>query len=283
MSFQSYHVKIVFVFRKTKNPNQIYTTIEETKVSNSSYKNDLYSEKLPINNNDVDLFKCDCCPFVTKQRRNLKTHEISHQNLDDVKYFKCNQCHYKTKWKRGLKSHQIRHKNVNEVHIFKCNQCQYTTKWQSSLKRHKILHKTIDEIKILKCDQCHYQTKRNEYLIKHTKRCKKFEFSQSDYKTKWKFSLEKHEKGEVQTFESKECHNLTKKKKALLKHSKFINKCQLFKCDQCPYETKRSKDLITHSKAHADFDYQFQCDQCNYKTNRTDSYKTHVIGHKRVD
>lgn len=110
------------------------------------------------------LLNCNICSYSTNNSKNLKRHQVIHD--DSLKTYKCETCLYTTKEKSRYEKHLTIHDD--SVELLKCAECSYQTKHRRYMKYHMINHD--DSIPTLKCDKCKYKTK-NKSCLKTT--CRK--------------------------------------------------------------------------------------------------------------
>ena len=211
-----------------------------------------------------EKFKCELCPFKSKNKRYIKMHFQRRHGSEKIH---CRECSFVAKVKFDLQQHVKRmHSNrFEEVNVepeaisaqdpelkwvksdgglFKCAICDY----QSNMKRNAEVHfQRKHGAAVYSCHDCHYSCKAQIDLKNHIRRV--------------------HDKN----------GNTLKKENAARRKSD----AKMIKCDKCDFET--------HSKAYAYRHYRRKhgedmfCEECPYTTKAPEDLKQHVRGvHKRV-
>ena len=109
---------------------------------------------------DREVFKCPSCEYKTKNKNNLKKHDLNKHNIN---YKFCDQCEYKTKLKSHLQQHQKLKHDCN-FEKFNCKYCDYQADRKVNVEQHQ---RSQHENVRYPCDQCDYQATRRQYLYKH--------------------------------------------------------------------------------------------------------------------
>ncbi|KAJ8981123.1 hypothetical protein NQ317_007898 [Molorchus minor] len=213
---------------------------------------------------DLDIFKCDICPFKTKHKANLQVHSLVHKDDAQVEMHRCHVCNYKSKHKHSLTRHLIIHGNTADAKIYKCEMCEYYTRQKAYLKKHTMTHIDESEMKMYECDSCKFKTKRIDCLKLHKMRhvstldLEMYKCSLCEFETKQKAYLKKH----------------------VLVHQDE-SQVVLYQCDACGFKTKRKHNLRGHMLIHNNRDMEiYKCEMCDFKTKRKSNLKCHFIVHK---
>ncbi|KAJ8939010.1 hypothetical protein NQ314_011260 [Rhamnusium bicolor] len=85
---------------------------------------------------EVPLYKCDYCVYVTKRKGDLPKHILNHKEHADIKLFSCSECDYKTKRKNDLHKHMLVHCDRHVAGVFKCLKCTYATDKVNKFSKH---------------------------------------------------------------------------------------------------------------------------------------------------
>lgn len=87
------------------------------------------------------IFKCEKCKFRSRQKGNLKTHELIHKSKKEIEMFSCEFCALKTRQRGNYQAHILRkHSYLDKdllekaVYYLKCKKCLFRCKRKVDLK-----------------------------------------------------------------------------------------------------------------------------------------------------
>ena len=241
-------------------------------------------EKHVENHSDVKPFKCDMCPYATKQEIHLRIHRRSHD--DKREKHACPVCDVKLASKGGLKSHLIRHMGGGK---HKCALCLKTFPFPSTLKYHiAFVHEKIAIAKPFKCEVCEMAFKSRPDLEMHKTRHseeRKFECSFCDKKFKCKYSLRNHEKKihlkQRRTVSCATCGMQLGNKSALRRHlevHKPESERTRYRCDSCEKTFTGKSGLRQHQKTH-ETEKPHKCLKCGKAFHQKAVLEQHLLVH----
>ncbi|KAL1501777.1 hypothetical protein ABEB36_007042 [Hypothenemus hampei] len=234
-------------------------------------------------------FKCELCPFKTRQQYYFNSH-IRHHSRPDME---CPHCKKMIKW-FSYKMHIKTHERNNKTE-YKCEYCEYHSYNHANVKRHTLTrHKNPHELKTYSCDSCDYITVLEERLkqhkkVVHTKEGVWQTCPQCEYTTRNKAHLARHinDLHNEKSVQCPECQQLFSSKDHLRYHKQRRHTDQSQKtyyyCDMCPkerqYKTTEKANLARHALAHRTLDEieVFACHKCPYLAKFRSALKTHLI------
>ncbi|CAB1336632.1 unnamed protein product [Coregonus sp. 'balchen'] len=189
---------------------------------------------------DERPFKCQICPYASRNSSQLTVHLRSHTGgfcccwmfYKDIYFstlgdapFQCTQCEAKFKINSDLKRHIRIHSGEKP---YKCDFCEYRCAMKGNLKSHvQIKHGTSNSFH---CPDCDFQCTNKTALRQHSR-----------------------EHQPTQPIQCSKCIYSCSSKGALKVHERIHSEERPFKCDFCSFATKQRSNLVIHKKkCHAD-------------------------------
>ncbi|CAG6021903.1 unnamed protein product [Menidia menidia] len=171
---------------------------------------------------DERPFKCQICPYASRNSSQLTVHLRSHTG--DAP-FQCQQCDAKFKINSDLKRHVRIHSGEKP---YKCDFCEYRCAMKGNLKSHvHIKHGTENSFE---CAQCDFKCASKAVLRQHSRQ---------------------HQPS--QPVQCSKCTYSCASKGALKVHERIHSEERPFKCDFCGFTSKQLSNLIIHKKkSHSD-------------------------------
>lgn len=207
------------------------------------------------------LFICVICDFKTKYIKRLKSHLLTHNDVDEVEHFSCDICNFKTKYYQSLQRHYLIHNDIEKVKHYTCSICDYKTIYDSNMKNHiRRRHKDIEEVKYFSCQVCDYKS-----LDKSDMKCHELVHIINENGINW--------------FKCSQCSNRFKSVKYLSAHRRRMHENgETFICHECGFKTRDKSHLRTHCEKHRE--KNIKCPYCDFKTNVGLYLNRHLSKHK---
>lgn len=121
-------------------------------------------------NNDVVLFSCNICSFMTTDDAKLKDHKCfpESKKRQIMSMIRCNQCDYLAPTPKILDQHRL------DAHPtwYSCNQCAFKTKFINVMTKHKNTAHAYSESNgehVADCKLCPYRAINSQFLQKHVR------------------------------------------------------------------------------------------------------------------
>lgn len=215
----------------------------------SKYLNLLNIHQESHKNANEEVYQCTQCAFHTEDVTTLRDHENTHKNLV---LLNCPHCDYATRQKCNLNSHMIVHEDPVKLQKYNCATCKkFVSCHYSALLRHiKLKHGT--DVVVFKCDICSFTTKVQRHLWNHQKvhggqsdvpmfKCEKCDFATYNQQT-----IQKH----VQRHEEREKEG----DEVRIKEQGEDKETVWFCCNKCDFRAKDQRYVILHKKVHTRID-----------------------------
>ena len=236
---------------------------------------------------DERPFKCQLCPYRSRDSSQLTVHLRTHTNdrpfvcnyetcgsafktnsdlKRHLKLHTCPHCPFKSASQMAVKTHiNAEHKEL--MSSWKCSQCEYTTNNQVKLKAHEKLHENIVE-KItpqqlqLKCDYCEFICNTKLKLTGHIRKkhpkqysfyyqavnCQSCDFSASSQSLLLAHRRKKHPKNPKKKLIKTEPEvSITVKKETPTKKDTYLYN---YSCNLCEATFVREDSLKSHLRQH---------------------------------
>ncbi|KAJ8675114.1 hypothetical protein QAD02_010900 [Eretmocerus hayati] len=194
---------------------------------------------------DAPTYGCDQCDYRTKHKFYIQSH-IYRVHTDDY-LFTCDRCGKRFKMKRELKDHQVLHND--ETHI--CDICGKIFKGKHLLRNHKRNHTITDDFQ---CKTCRRKLCTQEALDKHMKLHNRvYECVDCGSQYGNKVSLEKHRNVHTRAnaHECPMCHKVFADQATQKVHSLTHAGLKPYKCNVCGAGfTQRTPMMIHWRRKH---------------------------------
>ena len=211
----------------------------------------------------LDKYSCEKCPYESKQRASVVTHQLVHS---DERPFPCELCDWRFKTRRCLHSHLQRHKKDTLEKIYKCSTCDKAFAFKSDWANHEKNHE-LRKTKGFSCTLCDFKTSLPSCLSGHMSN--------------------KH--SDLKPYKCNLCEYASKSSKCLSRHIMYIHDKlkrpkrtapNRFKCTHpgCSYATCSNVSLDIHIRKHTG-EKPFSCKFCEYKCATGGSLNTHLLRH----
>lgn len=219
-------------------------------------------------------FKCSTCPKAFKYKCDLKSHCLTHQEIDSNLMHFCDKCDYRSKTRNNLKAHYIR-KHTDDYKYF-CEHCGKKFKMEWDLKFHIGTHGKLQHM----CDICGKFYTSNYSLYKHRKVTHlndyKFQCSICNKRLLTQKNLDNHMKQHNKTYECKECGKQFSSKRYLASHSTTHTEIKPYNCHVCDKTFRTSHMRNMHLFTHTE-ERPFICDLCGQSFKR----RYYMIEHRK--
>ena len=138
-------------------------------IKNSNIKKHVKSQHFHLNT--ITWYQCNKCSFKTKYQDILQTHvdasRLNGQCDKDAKLYKCQHCPYVTRDYLNFKDH-VRHLCEENITWYKCGECEFKTKHMYSLRNHANMHRLKGKaITLYKCGECPFKSTELKLLRQH--------------------------------------------------------------------------------------------------------------------
>ncbi|KAK6629138.1 hypothetical protein RUM43_002955 [Polyplax serrata] len=260
--------------------------INGCKVRLQSEKNIQYHRRC----HEGTLYNCpecckDCSTWVSLSSHLWQAHKI------DMELYKCDQCPYKTpSYSRLTNIHRGIH---GKARPFLCDICGKGFKTVKQMRNHKNIHKAkMVRMSVCHCEICGRTVADKRQLELHInnthKKKKPYLCYMCGYASAVKHSLVVHMRRHTgeKPYQCEKCEYKTADHNALRRHKMKHSGVRNYKCSHCSYTCIQASTYKVHIKTKhpgLEADIIFSCGQCNFQTLNRGSYLSHTSEHENVN